>query len=129
MWFYSQSTGAFTWDGLTIATGYSGWDDGDGVKEPGEGKNDPATQEQRSIGPVPRGQWHIGPAFDHPTKGPAVMQLDPHLGTETFGRSGFLIHGDSIRAPGTASHGCIILPRSLRRLIDASKERNLEVIA
>src|ERR1035438_5538324 len=41
----------------------------------------------------------------------AVQALTPESGTNTFGREGFLIHGDSVQNPGTASHGCIILPQ------------------
>lgn len=40
----------------------------------------------------------------------------------------FRIHGDSIRAPGTASHGCIILPRAIRDRIWASGDRALQVV-
>jgi hypothetical protein len=46
-----------------------------------------------------------------------------------FGRSGFLMHGDNIRLPGTASEGCIILPRDLREAIWNSADHTLEVIA
>jgi hypothetical protein len=45
-----------------------------------------------------------------------------------FGRSGFLIHGDSIIRPGTASRGCIILAREIREQIAASGDADLEVV-
>jgi hypothetical protein len=45
------------------------------------------------------------------------------------GRDNFLIHGDSIAAPGTASHGCIILNRLARERIDAARVGPLVVVA
>ena len=60
--------------------------------------------------------------------GPFTLVLAPAPGTETHGRSAFRIHGDSIRLPGTASHGCIILPRPVREAIWASGDRDLEVV-
>ncbi|HYE46677.1 MAG TPA: hypothetical protein VEA44_12995, partial [Caulobacter sp.] len=47
---------------------------------------------------------------------------------EATGRSAFRIHGDSVRAPGTASKGCIILPRAVREAIWRSGDRDLEVV-
>ncbi len=129
MWTYRQRTGELLRDGVLVGKGYSGYDDGDGVPEPGEGKNDPAAQEQRAVGPIPRGRWSIGRPFFHEARGPYVMRLSPEPGTETFGRSGFLIHGDSVKRPGTSSLGCIILARSLRILIGESWDRELEVVA
>ena len=128
MWTYFQATGRFEHDGVYITTGYSGWDDGDNIPEPGEGKNNPDMQAVRNIGPIPVGQYTIGPAYQHETKGPIVMRLTPKEGTDTLGRSGFLVHGDSLRAPGTASHGCIILNRTVRTQIAASTDRDLEVV-
>ena len=127
---YRQSTGSWQHNGTELERGYSGSDDGDGVPEPGEGKNDPTAQEQRSIGPIPRGRWEIlGPPFTHEHAGPFVLRLQPAPGTETFGRSGFLIHGDSVILPGTASQGCIILSRAVRLHIWATGDRELEVVA
>jgi len=45
-----------------------------------------------------------------------------------FGRRGFLIHGDSKLHPGTASKGCIILPRWARELIVKDGVDTIEVI-
>lgn len=60
------------------------------------------------------GIWHIAsPVLDRPT--PYTFRLVPCLGTETYGRSGFLIHGDN--AASDASHGCIIANRDCRRFI------------
>jgi hypothetical protein len=46
--------------------------------------------------------------------------------TETFGRSALMIHGDN--RTGTASEGCIILPRRVRHIIWDSGERKLKVV-
>lgn len=128
MFVYEQSSGKFSQDGVYLVTGYSGWDDGDNIPEPGEGKNNPDAQAVKNVGPIPVGQYNIGPVYDHPTKGPVVMRLTPKVGTEAFGRSAFLIHGDSVHAPGTASHGCIILPRKIRERVAASGDTDLEVV-
>src|SRR5512146_1323064 len=126
---YVQRTGELLRGGEVIAVGCSGWDDGDGIPEPGEGKNDPAADAIRGVGPIPVGRYVIGPPMPHPTAGPFTLRLAPTPGTDTHGRSGFLIHGDSARAPGAASHGCIILPRSVRVSIWESGERDLVVVA
>jgi hypothetical protein len=124
-WKYDQSSGVLTHDGAHVATGYSGreW-----------GKNNPAAQDARGIGPIPAGRWRITERYDSRNVGPAALKLeavdgvadDTHAGT---GRSAFRIHGDSIRSPGTASHGCIILPRAIRDRIWASGDRDLVVVA
>lgn len=128
MWTFEQRTGRLLRDGTYRGRGFSGYEDGDNIPEPGEGKNDPSKQEERNIGPIPRGRWKIGTPFFHQTKGPYVMRLTPMPGTDTFGRSQFLIHGDSIRRPGTGSLGCIVLPRELRIMIGESGDSDLEVV-
>lgn len=119
MFIYKQSTGLLSGNGLQF-TGYSGFK---------EGKNNPSLQDRPSVGPIPQGRWIIqGPPFDTSTHGPFVMRLLPEEGTNTFGRSGFLIHGDSIIHPGMASLGCIILPRTIREAVWHSEDRDLIVI-
>ncbi len=117
-WQYSQSTGRLTQNGQPIAMGYSG---------AGVGKNNPGAEQQRNVGPIPRGAYTIGIPGDHPEKGPITMRLTP-VGHNARGRNGFLIHGDSIKNPGNASQGCIILNRAIRNRISASGDRALEVI-
>lgn len=117
---YSQSSGKFVC-GIMTAFGYSG---------AGIGKNNPAMQNVEDVGPIPQGEWMIvGEPFDTTTHGPYVLRLEPKAGTETFGRDGFLIHGDSIEHPGTASKGCIILPRIMRQTIWSSGEKDVLVTA
>jgi Protein of unknown function (DUF2778) len=43
--------------------------------------------------------------------------LTPDPSNDMCGRSGFLIHGDSVSHPGDASDGCIILSRAEREAI------------
>lgn len=120
MWTYDQSAGVMSRGGKSYA-GYSG---------NGRGKNNPAMQAARGVGPIPAGRWRIvGPPYTSGNTGPYTMVLQPEVGTQTFGRSEFRIHGDSIKAPGTASHGCIILPRAVREAIWGSGDRELEVVA
>jgi hypothetical protein len=122
VWKYSQSTGELTSpSGIILGIGYSGH---------GEGLNNPAKQDEHNVGPIPQGQWSIGEFFDDlGGKGPVVAHLAPGDGTATFGRSGFMIHGDNKQVNHTASHGCVILGRTIRQIISASGVRSLEVAA
>lgn len=116
MWKYEQSTGRL-WK--LVATGYSG-------KE--EAKNQPDLDSVANRGPIPAGRWFITERFDSDRRGPLCLRLAPAVGTDTHGRSAFLIHGDSVSAPGTASEGCIILPREVRKTIWDSGDRDLQVV-
>lgn len=125
MWVYDQSSGELRHNGVVIARGYSG---------NGKGKNNPAMQAARAIGPVPRGRWKMVGVYDSKTVGPytiTIHAVDATPGDDRHdptGRSAFRIHGDSIRAPGTASKGCIILPRAIRERMWMSGDHDLEVI-
>jgi len=120
-WTYEQRTGELQQDDKPIATGYSG---------SGAGKNNPAMESVPNVGPIPNGDWVIsGPPVDTPSHGPYVLHLEPAAGTETFGRSGFLMHGDSKEHPGCASEGCVVLPRKVREQVWNSGDRELRVIA
>jgi hypothetical protein len=57
------------------------------------------------------------------------MELQPAPTNQMFGRSGFLMHGDSVKLPDTASHGCIIMARATRERVWLSGHRLLEVVA
>lgn len=111
-WLYEQSTGRMRdAAGDLVGVGYSGHD---------SGKNNPRMQDVADVGPIPVGLYKIMPPVDTPTHGPFVLPLEPVDGTDTFGRSGFLCHGDSIPHPGTASKGCIIQSRDVREKLAAS---------
>jgi len=121
MWTWKQQDGALiSPSGKTITHGYSGAD---------AGKNNPDMQNVPNVGPIPRGLYSILFPRTTVSHGPYVMPLVPDAATGTYGRSGFLIHGDSKAAPGTASHGCIILPRSVREQIWSSNDHQLTVTA
>ena len=101
---YEQATGRlFLTEGGAndlFAEGYSG-------SAAHGGKNNAHAQCEKDIGPLPRGRYTIG----KPRKGPSPfsLPLTPAADNEMCGRGDFLIHGDSIAAPGNASHGCIIV--------------------
>jgi hypothetical protein len=120
MWTYIQKTGVLLHEGECVAVGYAG---------NGAGKNNPHMDYVKGIGPLPVGHYHIGDPQDTATHGPCVLRLTPYALNIMYGRDGFLIHGDSVKAPGTASHGCIILPRVIRELIGHSADRVLLVKA
>ena len=116
MWTYEQATGILSWQGRKIGRGYAGT---------GEGRNNPLLEGVRSVGPIPRGRYHIGKSYRHKSLGPVVMNLDP-IGHDALGRTHFRIHGDS--KDGDASRGCIVLNRTLRERIRASGEKELNVV-
>jgi hypothetical protein len=118
---YSQSTGDMFDDaGTLIGQGYSGI---------GEGLNNPAKQDVQGVGPLPQGSYTIGAPFDDPTTGPYSMRLEPAIGNNMFGRSAFLIHGDTISNDHTASHGCIVMARAFREKIWSDGDHALDVTA
>lgn len=119
MWKWDQSAGKLYRDGRFVSSGYAG---------KGRGKNNPAMQSVVAVGPIPRGHWKITSVKNSPNTGPFTIVLEPKPGTDTLGRSAFRIHGDSVKAPGTASRGCIILPRIIRNEIWYSKDYDLEVV-
>ena len=118
-WIYKQLTGEISRDGALLAKGYSGF---------GFGKNNPGMQNHSEFGPLPRGTYTIGDPEDRVKQGPYVLPLSPNTANEMFGRAGFLVHGDSLTNPGTASEGCIVLPLFARQRIHESLDKILEVI-
>jgi len=85
-------------------------------------------QDVRNVGPLPRGFYTIGAWSMDPRPGelaklgPVTAELDPDPGNETFGRSGFFIHGPEF------SEGCIVLPHGVRVQLATSSDRRLQVI-
>jgi hypothetical protein len=119
VWTYNSANGNLSRDGSLVGTGYSGNH---------AGLNNPAMDNVHDVGPIPKGSWIIGKFFDDPGgKGPIVAHLSPNADTTTFGRSGFMIHGDNREGNHTASEGCIILPHDVRAAIEASGDYELEV--
>lgn len=125
MWKYIQQSGELLdASGKLVATGYSGF---------GLAKNDPSAQHVPNLGPIPVGMYTIeliadasGNAIDYGNKKAPVMRLIPDADTDTFGRSGFLMHGDN--QTHTASEGCIIADHQTRVDVWASGDHMLQVV-
>ncbi|MDN3682224.1 DUF2778 domain-containing protein [Vibrio tapetis subsp. quintayensis] len=117
-WQYVQTTGELYFNDEFIATGYSG---------KAEYKNKPKMQHMKSLGPIPRGEYKIHNPRRSDRTGPYVLPVTP-VGHGAYNRTDFQIHGDSIKNPGAASSGCIIMQRSIREKIWNSGVRKLIVI-
>jgi hypothetical protein len=123
---YSQSSGVFSvidehgGQEKTVfsCSGYAGF---------GVGLNNPDAEIRKGIGPIPRGDWIVGLPFHHVNKGPLTFRLSPMTSMQTFGRGGFLIHGDNRMMNRTGSHGCIVLSRDEREKIARFRVRVLNV--
>lgn len=120
---YSQSSGIMyiydherNW--IALASGYSG---------AGTSINDPDSEGFGGRGPIPRGVWKVGTAFNSERTGPYAIPLTP-VGHDAYHRTGFQIHGDNKHGDRSASTGCIILPRSIRLAIINLRIDVLEVI-
>lgn len=121
MWTFNQSTGAITLDGALVTMGYSGH---------GPGKNNPAMQNVKNVGPLPVGLYTIDGLISHdPQCGEYVLLLMPDATNEMFGRDGFRWHGDSIIHPGWASDGCIASCLDARREAWQGSNHRLEVVS
>ena len=103
---YHQSTGELTHDGQYVATGHSG--------AVGQGRDNPDMEGVQNVGPVPRGDYTVGPQFNSPNTGPGAERLTPQPGTDTHGRTDLEIHGGRRDGNPDDSEGCIILPPSVR---------------
>jgi len=117
---YHQLSGLLTTDeGNKIGKGYAGH---------GEGKNNPSMERIHDIGPLPKGTYYIGKVIDSPHTGPFTIILIPDKDNKMYGRGDFRMHGDSIKEPGTASNGCIIMPRSVREKVYEGEDKIIEVV-
>jgi hypothetical protein len=127
VWVFHQSSGILEHNGQRVSSGYSG------VRVAGLN----LAQALAYFGPVPGGLY----AFERngfssietvQKKGlhamPYVLTLTP-VGHNAQGRSGFLVHGDyrDRQMRGTASDGCIILPKDVRRSMWESADHLLWV--
>jgi Protein of unknown function (DUF2778) len=120
MWTWNQSNGNLSHNGQIVGIGFSGHK---------KGRNNPAMERVPNIGPCPRGLYAIGAAVTHPSLGPVSMPLHPEPGTDTFGRSGFWIHGLSFIDPLDSSQGCLcISPWTVREKIATSGDTQIEVV-
>jgi len=117
-WEYSQSTGDLRFNGVKVYRGYAG---------KGTAKNQPIMEHLRNLGPIPKGRYETQAPRTSARMGPYVLPLVP-IGHNARGRTDFQIHGDSRSNPGSASNGCIIMPRSIRERIWKSGIRSLIVV-
>lgn len=92
------------------------------------GKNNPAMQDVKGIGPLPCGLYEACEPHDDAVVGAYAMRLTPSPANEMFGRNSFFLHGDSVEHPGLASHGCIVLPRALREKFWLSGDHKILVL-
>lgn len=106
-------------DTTLLCFGYSG---------KGNFKNDPNSEALHNRGPIPQGRYFIGDPIDTVTHGPYVLPLTPAPDNVMYGRSGFLIHGDSITDPGNASEGCLVVAHQYRVAISISGDYELQVV-
>jgi RHS repeat-associated protein len=129
LWIFQQSTGRLYSEGnnpsavTLVGGGYSG---AIGAQ------NNGALESIRNVGPIPLGNYSIGPQQTYVTNSgqelPGAMTLTPQAGTWPFGRDGFLIHGDNNQGNRSASQGCVILGPPIRNLIGNSSDRTLRVV-
>lgn len=105
---YEQATGKLFDDNGLIGVGWAGHQDG---------KNNPAMQDVKDIGPLPVGNYTIGDPVNGTHLGPLAFPLTPDPSNVMFGRGAFFIHGASITNPAMSSDGCIIQGRSVREYI------------
>lgn len=119
-WTYSQSTGELRQDGALTGTGYSG-----AGLTAATGRNNPAMEAIENVGPIPQGLYTIGPIHNSTNTGPNVLNLTPN-GHDALGRTDFQIHGNN--ATNDASHGCVIMPPTVRTTVSNSGDDQLTVI-
>lgn len=120
-WNYMQKTGGLSHNDIQIASGYSGNT---------TGLNNPDEQDKIGVGPIPRGEYTIGPPhrpINH--LGPDALPLYPAASNDMQGRCGFFIHGDNWRMDHTASDGCIIMGPATRKAVIESKDAVLVVLS
>ena len=104
-----------------------GWTEcvGEGYAGNEEGYNNPDCQCESNKGPLPRGEYTIGPLKTHYTyKGKPIknsMSLTPCDRKKMCGRDRFLIHED------VGSNGCIVMPDEVRLMIGHSNDKVLRV--
>lgn len=120
MWTYEQTTGKlYDPQNNYAGVGYSGF---------GPDKNNPTAENIKYKGPIPTGLYTIEAPVNSVVHGRYAMPLIPDITNIMYGRDLFIIHGDSIPDPGTASEGCVIMGYQIRINIWESGDHRLLVI-
>ncbi len=137
-WHFSQSSGTITeqvkvtsGNGKSVSEvvsslpkGYSGH--GRGLDNP-KSQSVSEANNRANAGPLPRGQYAIGPPVNNRLGRPA-MKLTPNPTNQMFGRGHFWIHADNPSLPRySSSEGCIVTPLATRLSIAGSGINELEV--
>ena len=124
-WTYSQDDGRlYDPNGVLAGTGYAGGNEGANP----EGVNNHDMQNVKSIGPLPCGTYRMGDVIQQSHLGVFAIPLIPDAANEMFGRGGFFCHGDTKEMNQSASQGCIIQSRAVRNELDASDDKQIEVV-
>lgn len=76
--------------------------------------NDVHKENISNVGPLPHGSYTITKVYDDAARGRHTCVLTPASTNKMYGRSGFLIHGDTPSESHNASDGCIIMPLWIR---------------
>jgi RHS repeat-associated protein len=120
LWYFPGGPEGTEGAGEFVEEGYSGR---------GDGLNNPLYGLEKNVGPIPEGEYSIGPPYSSPFGDP-TFRLTPKSGTEMPGRDpySFLIHADNECECLTASKGCIVLSQKTRKKIAASGDRDLRVV-
>jgi hypothetical protein len=113
-----------------LGTGWAGNDSRVGVNPDHiQGRNNPAMQAVRFIGPLPVGWYTISEPFHHPKLGQLTFQLTPDPENDMLGRGEFFMHGAGGDDPANSSEGCIIQAHDVRQAVADSGVRRLQVVA
>jgi hypothetical protein len=125
MWIFEITTGKlYDPAGKYVSTGYAGGNCGKNK----EGVDNPAMENVPNEGPLPEGMYTFGEVVLQSHLGPFAIPLIPDPSNEMFGRGDFFCHGDTIKNPGCASKGCIIMPRNVREMMYNSDDKLLRVV-
>ncbi len=125
MWTFEVTTGRwYDPKGVYVSTGYAGGNLG---KNP-DGKNNPADEGLKNIGPLPEGFYTFGTPVEHSQLGAFAIPLIPDAANDMKGRGGFYLHGDT-NPPGNASEGCIVQGPDTRHAAWNSPDHHLQVVA
>jgi hypothetical protein len=133
-WVYHQSTGQMqhvdsNGNSTNVGNGYAGQNNG--LNNPAY-QNVPGTGPNTNGGPLPQGNYTIGPQQDNVTStGKTLygsMSLIPDASNNMFDRNGFLIHGDNSLGNQSASEGYIVFNRGVRNQIGQSDDNKLRVV-